>query len=193
MLTYLNRLRGLKKDWTWLKSQTARRLLCATPFAAVSVLPAAALPGYFMYLAVAFVLLATFGAFTDGHGPQMDLSKSDESTERTNHWDKIFGREGFWSEFAGLTASGLLVALPLSIVLACAGHYLAAIWFTVFPGMFKAVSYWLAQKLNFRFPALWAEGNDPEGRNSDGGEVLWGASMDVGLLLTLILLLLGVF
>ena len=193
MLTYFNRLRGLSEGKTWIKSQTARRLLCAVPFGALAVVPSLQLVGLMPYVVALFVLLTTFGAFTDGHGNQYDLAKSDEANEKPNHWDKIFGKEGFLSEFLGLTASGLLVAIPLSCAFAFTGHYLASVSFLIMPGMLKGAAYWLAQKLNFKFPALWADGNDSIGRNPDGGEVLWGATMDIGLLLTLILLLLGVF
>ncbi len=186
MLTVLNRWRGMKSDDLPIKlPQTVRKLLCGLTFglcagaiAIPELIPAA--------VALVIVWLATFGAFTDGHGNQMDLDKSPEDGEDPNLWDKIFGREGFWPEFLGMTASGFIVAVPFAGALVYFGYIVAGILFLVVPGMLKGASYLLAQEINFKLPSLNVHGNDELGRNPDGGEVIWGFVLDIGLLMALI-------
>ncbi len=183
MLTLFNRFRGMKSEDRPIKlSQTVWKLLCGLPFGIFAgLVSTSALP--IALITAVLVWIATFGAFTDGHGNQFDLGKSDEANEKPNLWDKIFGKEGYTAEMLGMTASGLIVVIPLAIALVYSGYYIAAACFLVWPGLFKGVAYDVAQKANFKFPALKAHGNDDIGRNPDGGEVLWGITLDLGLIM----------
>lgn len=130
-----------------------------------------------------FIFVLLVAATSGPHGNQMDLGKSPEENEDVNYADKIFGREGFWSEFWGLSLTGFVITLPMGIAMAVsplfvpsANTTLAILFGVIYSviGWTKGACYHYAQKAKLTIPALWVPGPDEIGRNPDGGEFIWG-------------------
>lgn len=147
---------------------------------------------------VTFLLLAVMTS--EGHGNQMDLGKSPEDAENVNLADRIFGKEGFWSDFWGLSFTGFLITAPMGLAMAISPIFSstanaalaisAGVLYTLV-GWSKGWCYLVAQDKKLTIPALWIPGPDSLGRNPDGGEFVWGTVKygTLGLLTLLYVLL----
>lgn len=111
---------------------------------------------------------------SESHGPQMDLNRSPEEGERTNRADAIFGSTGYWSEFMGLGATGVIIHLPLGAAAAVFLHPVVGVAY-IAAGFLKAPSYEIGHRFVGKLPLGLAGGPDSYGRNPDAGEAVWGA------------------